>query len=303
VLVERYTYDVFGRPTIRDANGVVIEESAFDNPYLFTARAYEAESGLYYYRARYYDYYTGRFLQPDPTGYDDGLNLYGYCANNPLGFLDPRGLCKSALREGLSLGLQMLLQGPPATSQDALMELIEAGISGHPTLEYLWEGRLLGTGYGESSLKRWAEWHNAADSWGGKFLYGLGGCLAAAWTADTWKETTITLASAAYGARGVGAGRASSSIGSRGSRSLSLRRDITLSGGRSGQNVKNLTGPPNSAVKGSAGRVYITNDKGQVILDVTSARAKQVTPGVGFGKAERPPTPQELDIINRLHGG
>ena len=39
VLVERYAYDVFGRPTIRDANGVVIEESAFDNPYLFTARA------------------------------------------------------------------------------------------------------------------------------------------------------------------------------------------------------------------------------------------------------------------------
>jgi RHS repeat-associated protein len=92
VLVERYTYDVFGRPTIRDANGTEIAASAFANPYLFTGRAYDAETGLYYYRARYYDYATGRFLQPDPIGYNDGLNLYAYVANNPLAWTDPLGL-------------------------------------------------------------------------------------------------------------------------------------------------------------------------------------------------------------------
>jgi RHS repeat-associated protein len=92
VLVERYTYDVFGRPTIRDANGTELAESALANPYLFTGRAYDAETGLYYYRARYYDYATGRFLQPDPTGYTDGLNLYAYVGNNPFGFVDPSGL-------------------------------------------------------------------------------------------------------------------------------------------------------------------------------------------------------------------
>jgi len=101
VLVERYTYDVFGRPTICDANGVVIEESAYGNPYLFTARAYDTESGLYYYRARYYDYYTGRFLQPDPIGYADGLSLYGYVGNNPCGYADPSGLCKRRIRNFL----------------------------------------------------------------------------------------------------------------------------------------------------------------------------------------------------------
>jgi len=73
-------------------NGVVIEESAYSNPYLFIARAYDAESGLYYYRARYYDYYTGRFLQPDPIGYADGLSLYGYVGNNPANGSDPFGL-------------------------------------------------------------------------------------------------------------------------------------------------------------------------------------------------------------------
>jgi RHS repeat-associated protein len=92
VLVERYTYDVFGRPAIRDANGTEIAASAFANPYLFTGRAYDAETGLYYYRARYYDYATGRFLQPDPTGYTDGLNLYAYVRNNPANCLDPLGL-------------------------------------------------------------------------------------------------------------------------------------------------------------------------------------------------------------------
>jgi RHS repeat-associated protein len=97
VLVERYTYDVFGRPAIRDANGTEIAESAFANPYLFTGRAYDAETGLYYYRARYYDYATGRFLQADPTGYIDGLNLYTYCTNNPLRFVDPLGLSWKSL--------------------------------------------------------------------------------------------------------------------------------------------------------------------------------------------------------------
>jgi RHS repeat-associated protein len=92
VLVERYTYDIFGRPTIRDANGTEIEDSAFGNPYRFTGRAYDAETALYYYRARYYDYATARFLQPDPTGYTDGLSLYSYCGNNPTTFTDPLGL-------------------------------------------------------------------------------------------------------------------------------------------------------------------------------------------------------------------
>jgi RHS repeat-associated protein len=95
VPVERYAYDVFGRPTIRDVNGVEIDESAIANPYLFTGRAWDPETALYYYRARYYDYFTGRFLQPDQIGYADGLNLYAYVGNNPLNWSDASGLCKN----------------------------------------------------------------------------------------------------------------------------------------------------------------------------------------------------------------
>jgi RHS repeat-associated protein len=62
------------------------------NPYMFTGRRFDLETGLYYYRARYYNPQIGRFLQTDPIGYDDGMNWYNYCGNNPIGRIDPGGL-------------------------------------------------------------------------------------------------------------------------------------------------------------------------------------------------------------------
>jgi RHS repeat-associated protein len=58
---------------------------------MFAGVRYDIEIGLYYNRARYYNPYTGRFLQTDPVGYDDGINWYRYCANNPLNNVDPSG--------------------------------------------------------------------------------------------------------------------------------------------------------------------------------------------------------------------
>jgi RHS repeat-associated protein len=103
-LVEKYTYDVYGRPTLRTPSGVPKTTSYCDNRYMFTGREYDPCVGLYYYRARYYNPTIGRFLQTDPIRYISGLNLYTYVKNSPLRFRDPSGLvfeCDYCL--GLSL--------------------------------------------------------------------------------------------------------------------------------------------------------------------------------------------------------
>ena len=58
---------------------------------MFTGRELDEETGLYYYRARMYDAQLGRFLQTDPVGYFDSMNLYQSCNNNPVRFVDPYG--------------------------------------------------------------------------------------------------------------------------------------------------------------------------------------------------------------------
>ena len=78
----RYEYDVFG--------AVRSETGTSDNPRKFTGKEYESDVKLYYYGARYYDPYIGRFTQRDPVG--DGVNWYAYANNNPLAFIDPNGL-------------------------------------------------------------------------------------------------------------------------------------------------------------------------------------------------------------------
>ncbi|HKM66805.1 MAG TPA: RHS repeat-associated core domain-containing protein [Candidatus Acidoferrum sp.] len=62
------------------------------NPFQYTSRESDTETGLYYYRARYYDPQTGRFLAEDPFRFLAGPDFYSYVRNSPLSFIDPTGL-------------------------------------------------------------------------------------------------------------------------------------------------------------------------------------------------------------------
>jgi len=128
-LAETYTRDSFGKQT--GSTGSIT------NPFQYTARESDVETGLYYYRARYFDPNAGKFLSEDPVGFLGGGNFYAYVGNSAPNFDDPLGLaecvysisqhtmtCTSSYnpkvgpKRVLQLGPQGLHSGDPGPCQD-----------------------------------------------------------------------------------------------------------------------------------------------------------------------------------------
>ena len=82
-LVNSYVYDSFGN--LSASTGTIT------NPFQYTAREFDSETGLYYYRARYYDPNVGRFRSEDPMRFMAGINFYAYVFNSSINFIDPWG--------------------------------------------------------------------------------------------------------------------------------------------------------------------------------------------------------------------
>jgi RHS repeat-associated protein len=86
-LAQTYTFDSFGKQTA--------SSGSLTNPFQYTGRESDPETGLYYYRAnraRYYDSQSGRFASEDPIKFAGGNDFYRHTKNTPATLADPRGL-------------------------------------------------------------------------------------------------------------------------------------------------------------------------------------------------------------------
>ena len=102
----QYWYDAWGNHKVVNSSGAEITDPDHIgnlNPFRYRGYYYDRETGLYFLQTRYYDPEIGRFLNRDSVAYADpetinGLNLYAYCLNNPIEYVDPTGTMSDLLK-------------------------------------------------------------------------------------------------------------------------------------------------------------------------------------------------------------
>ena len=105
-VAESYRYSAFGNITIYSNLGSPLEKSEIHNPWLFSSKRYDKESGFIFYGKRYYDPHIGRWITKDPLGTFDDNNPYIFLHNNPVSHIDLYGLfsISTAWEEAKNMG-------------------------------------------------------------------------------------------------------------------------------------------------------------------------------------------------------
>jgi RHS repeat-associated protein len=293
----------------------------------YTGHEHVDVAKLIHMNGRIQDPITGRMLSADPVSYGgvtdpQSLNPFSYVQNNPARYTDLSGFYKAGtIPEILVLGYSSLLParlfagsggfgglGAVLLGLDGLGsrtlvsasattgrgdrqaddEESELGSGGKQEKTSPWRGdttsALAGSPFALPPIPPGQDFRTTTEEitvYGEVMTEGL--LITAAFAEPTPLGEILVVARAARGTPQV-------------------LRDVVLRGGRGGENVKDLVGPPNSVVRGGGERAFVTNDKGQVVLDITRGRVKPVKPGEGFGP-KRPPTPDELRLLDRVLGG
>lgn len=125
-LVQRNRYSAYGITT-QELAEVRPDAKLVANRFGFTGRELDAETGLYYYRARYYDPTMGRFITKDPLQPVEGgsINPYTYANNNPVNYVDPDG--ESPVLIGMAIGAFIGTMLTPTPTDTHITTAGEAG--------------------------------------------------------------------------------------------------------------------------------------------------------------------------------
>jgi RHS repeat-associated protein len=136
-----YTYDAYGNCFVGTTTTSCTTLAFTTEPYRYTGQRFDADTGLHYYRARYYHAGLGRFVETDPAGYKPDVNWYAYVGNDPANNTDSSGracddICDPTIAKAMmspeqrSAEVKMLAIGLPLTAGAAIAASVGSPVIG-----------------------------------------------------------------------------------------------------------------------------------------------------------------------------